>query len=151
MEESGQALAEEQESMRLLLPALRAQSLGKRRWCGHCWKLTPDRNLPMCMRCWQYGYCCDEEGESNVVCQTRHWKRGGHREECITLTAAAATIATVAGTVVEVEVGGGDDSKEESAGAGEEDGAGEGGGGGGQKKKKTGGKKKGKKGKKGRR
>ena len=51
MEARGQVLTAEQEAVRLLLPVLRAQSLGKRRWCGHCWKLTPDRNLPMCMRC----------------------------------------------------------------------------------------------------
>ena len=103
MEASGQCLDPAQESVRLLLPVLRAQSLGERRWCGHCWKLTPDRNLPMCTRCRQYGYCCDEEGESNVVCQKKHWGKGGHREECavlataitITTTATAAAVAVV--------------------------------------------------------
>ena len=43
MEESGQSVTEHQENVRLLLvlPVLRAQSLGKRPWCGHCWKLAP--------------------------------------------------------------------------------------------------------------
>ena len=62
IEDSGQALTEAQEVTRLLLPVLRAQSMGERRWCGWCWALTPDRNLPMCMRCREYGYCCDAEG-----------------------------------------------------------------------------------------
>ena len=44
---------------------------------GGCWALTPDRNLPMCTRCREYGYCCDAEGESNMVCQKNHWKVGG--------------------------------------------------------------------------
>ena len=120
MEARGQALTAEQEAVRLLLPVLRAQSLGKRRWCGHCWKLTPDRNLPMCMRCWQYGYCCDEEGESNVVCQTRHWKRGGHREECATIVAEAAATATAAATASEcgAGAGAGAEGKEDEAGGG---------------------------------
>ena len=36
MEASGQSLHPQQEAVRLLLPVLRAQSLGERRWCGHC-------------------------------------------------------------------------------------------------------------------
>ena len=46
IEESGQALTKEQEGTRLLLPVLRAQSSGERRWCGWCWALTPDRCFP---------------------------------------------------------------------------------------------------------
>ena len=42
IEDSGQALTKAQESVRLLLPVLRAQSTGERRWCGWCWALTPD-------------------------------------------------------------------------------------------------------------
>ena len=42
MEASGQCLSQGQEAVRLLLPVLQAQSLGERRWCGHCWKLTLD-------------------------------------------------------------------------------------------------------------
>jgi len=104
MEASGQCLNPQQESVRLLLPVLRAQSLGERRWCGHCWKLTPDRNLPMCTRCRQYGYCCDEEGESNVVCQKKHWRKGGHREECAALaTAITTTTSTTTTTGAAVE------------------------------------------------
>jgi hypothetical protein len=104
MEASGQCLDPQQESVRLLLPVLRAQSLGERRWCGHCWKLTPDRNLPMCTRCRQYGYCCDEEGESNVVCQKKHWRKGGHREECAALaTAITTTTSTTTTTGAAVE------------------------------------------------
>ena len=62
IEDSGQTLTEAQGVTRLLLPVLRAQSTGERRWCGWCWALTPDRNLPMCTRCREYGYCCDAEG-----------------------------------------------------------------------------------------
>ena len=80
-EECGQTLTKEEESARLLLPALRAQSSGERRWCGWGGALTPDRNLPMCTRCREYGYCCDEDGESNGVCQKKHWKVGGHWAE----------------------------------------------------------------------
>ena len=44
MEDCGQALTEEQEVNRLLLPVLRAQAVAERRWCGCCWALTPDRH-----------------------------------------------------------------------------------------------------------
>ena len=85
IEDSGQSLTRQQETVRLLLPVLRAQSSGERRWCGWCWALTPDRNLPMCTACREYGYCCDADGESNGVCQKEHWKKGGHRAECFQL------------------------------------------------------------------
>ena len=42
VEDSGQALTETQEVTRLLLPVLRAQAVGERRWCGWCWALTPE-------------------------------------------------------------------------------------------------------------
>jgi hypothetical protein len=45
VEDSGQALTKAQEATRLLLPVLRAQSTGERRWCGWCWALTPDFHL----------------------------------------------------------------------------------------------------------
>ena len=41
IEDSGQFLTGAQEGTRLLLPVLRAQSTGERRWCGWCWALTP--------------------------------------------------------------------------------------------------------------
>jgi len=102
IEDSGQTLTKAQEGTRLLLPVLRAQSSGERRWCGWCWALTPDRNLPMCMRCREYGYCCDADGESNGVCQKKHWKVGGHRAEC------AALVATTSSQGTAVEASGGD-------------------------------------------
>ena len=74
----------------------------QRRWCGWCWALTPDRNLPMCTRCREYGYCCDEDGESNGVCQKKHWKVGGHRAECAALVASSSSQGTA------VEASGGD-------------------------------------------
>jgi hypothetical protein len=145
IEDSGQALTKEQEVTRLLLPVLRAQSMGERRWCGWCWALTPDRNLPMCTRCRQYGYCCDAEGESNMVCQKKHWKVGGHRAECASSAAAAAVVTAV----VEATEGDGAsmaEGKEGEAGGGPSDDAASSGDGGGRKNKKGG-----KKGKKGRR
>ena len=53
-----------------------------------------DRNLPMCTRCRQYGYCCDEEGESNVMCQKQHWRNRGHMKECAALVTAFTTTTT---------------------------------------------------------
>jgi hypothetical protein len=140
IEGSGQALTEAQEVTRLLLPVLRAQSTGERRWCGWCWALTPDRNLPMCTRCRQYGYCCDAEGESNMVCQKKHWKVGGHRAECAALAGAAAVAA-----VEEATEGDGAGMVEGTADAAEGPSSAVGGAGGGRKT--TGGKQ----GKKGRR
>ena len=144
IEDSGQALSRPQEVTRLLLPVLRAQSTGERRWCGWCWALTPDRNLPMCMRCRQYGYCCDAEGESNMVCQKKHWKVGGHRAECATL-AAAAGVVTAVGEATESDGAGMAEGKVDEVGGGPSVGVASGGDGGGRKKKG------GKKGKKGRR
>ena len=142
IEDSGQALTKEQEVTRLLLPVLRAQSTGERRWCGWCWALTPDRNLPMCTRCWQYGYCCDAEGVSNMVCQKKHWKVGGHRAECAALVAIRESTEDDGAGVVEgkgVEADGRSSVGVSNRGDGD-------GGGGGEKIKK----KRGKKGKKGR-
>jgi hypothetical protein len=42
IEDCGQTLTTEQEVTRLLLPVLRAQSSGERRWCGWCWALTSE-------------------------------------------------------------------------------------------------------------
>ena len=160
MEANGQSLHPQQEAVRLLLPVLRAQSLGERRWCGHCWKLTPDRNLPMCTRCRQYGYCCNEEGESNVVCQKKHWRTGGHREECAALVTSIATTTTTTAAAGE-DIGRAraeDEGKAGSSAGGEGVGAdcgaaaGASAGGHGQNNNKKNNKKKGgKKGKKGRR
>ena len=96
-------------------------------------------NLPMCMRCRQYGYCCGVEGESNMVCQKKHWKVGGHRAECAALAAAAADVTAV-GEAADMAEGKGDEVD-----GGPSVGVAGGGDGGGRKK--TGGKK----GKKGRR
>jgi hypothetical protein len=144
VEDSGQALTEVQEATRLLLPVLRAQSTGERRWCGWCWALTPDRNLPMCMRCREYGYCCDAEGESNMVCQKKHWKVGGHRAECSALVAAGAA-AVVGEATVGDDAGMAEGKGDEADGGPSADAASHGDGG----RPKT--KKGGKKGKKGRR
>ena len=38
---AGGGLTDAHEVTRLLLPVLRAQSTGERRWCGWCWALTP--------------------------------------------------------------------------------------------------------------
>ena len=150
IEENGQTLTKEQEAVRLLLPVLRAQSSGERRWCGCCWALTPDRNLPMCTRCREYGYCCDADGESNGVCQKKHWKVGGHRAECAALVASSSSQGTAGeassgGDVAGVAEGKRDEIDDETT----VDTLGSGNGGGGRQKKKGGGKK-GKK-KKGRR
>ena len=147
IENSGQALTNVQEVVRLLLPVLRAQSTGERRWCGWCWALTPDRNLPMCTRCREYGYCCDAEGESNMVCQKKHWKAGGHRAECATLAGVGAVAAVEEAT--EGDGAGMAEGKGDEANGGASVGVvdcSDGGDGGGGKKKKGG-----KKGKKGRR
>ena len=67
---------------------------GETRWCGcWCWALTPD-NLPMCTRCHEYGYCCDEDRESNRVCQNKHWKVGGHRTGCAALVTSSSNLET---------------------------------------------------------
>ena len=100
----------------------------------------------MCTRCREYGYCCDEDGESNGVCQKKHWKVGGHRAECAALVASSSSQGTV------VEALGGDvtgvvEGKEcEMDGEATADTPVSGDGGGRQKKKGGG-----KKGKKGRR
>ena len=135
IEDCGQTLTKEQESVRLLLPVLRAQSSGERRWCGWCWALTPDRNLPMCTRCREYGYCCDEDGESNGVCQKKHWKVGGHRAECAALVSSSSSQGTAVGA------SGGDVTGVAEGKEGETADTSVSGDGGGRQKKKGGGKK----------
>ena len=51
------ALDKWQEMARFLLPVLRAQALGQRRWCAWCLRLTPDQNLLLCGGCQSVGYC----------------------------------------------------------------------------------------------
>ena len=100
-------------------------------------------NLPMCTRCREYGYCCNAEGESNMVCQKKHWKVGGHRAECAAL-AAAATVPVVE-EAMEGDGVGMSEGKGDEADGGASVGVAGGGDGGGRKKKG------GKKGKKDRR
>ena len=158
-EAQGQSLSKNQEATRLLLPVLQAEALGMRRWCGHCWKMTPDQNLGLCTGCRQFGYC-RERGEaddsSRSACQRRHWRLGGHRAECTAMAATAAAEAEAAITVEAADVLEGICVSEGKTYGGSEEGSDGGGGressvsGDGVRKKEMGGKK-GKKGKKGRR
>ena len=59
-----------------------------------------------------------------MVCQTTHWRRGVHREECVRLAAAATAMAAAAATAarIGVRVVMGNDGKDEEGGEEEEDG-----------------------------
>ena len=107
----GQPLDAWQMVARHLLPVLRAQLRGERRWCGWCLRLSPDLGLDLCAACLLVGYCNRE------VCQKRHWKYA-HKNECAGMAAEHTRDEGAGGAGGVVGVGGGD-------GAGGGDGSGE--------------------------
>ena len=82
-----------------VLPILKAQTTGHRRWCDWCQRVTTDRNLLMCAGCDEVGYC------DRVCCQKNGWSKGGHREKCTGLAAEAKEVKARSG------VGGGGGGK----------------------------------------
>ena len=138
IEDSGQALTNQHGATRLLLPVLRAQAVGERRWCGWCWALTPDHRTAT-YRCAQgaesTGTAVMRKGNRTWCARKKHWKVGGHRSECAALALAGSSIG-----VAEEAEGDGDgipEGKGEDAGSGSSVGGarGSGRGGGGRKKK----------------
>ena len=138
------------EMARIVVPVLEAQLKGERRWCAHCLKLTPDKDIDLCSACHQVGYCRplskmqlrrmpheEQERRRKVHCQTLHWK-AGHKQDCKRWVAEAAERAAADGAAG--GSGGGNGS-----GNGGEDGDG-GNAGTGKQKGTSKGKKKGKKG-----
>ena len=83
-EAGGEPLIDWHLMARHVLPILRAQAAGKRRWCGWCLRVTPDKDLLMCGGCQQVGYC------DRLCCQKRGWGEGGHKEACAGMKAEAA-------------------------------------------------------------
>ena len=69
---------------RHVLPILRAEAKGKKRWCDWCLRVTPDQDLLLCGGCQQVGYC------DRVCCQKRGWDEGGHKDACAGMAAEAA-------------------------------------------------------------
>ena len=122
-EAGGEPLDDWQMMAQHVLPILKAQTTGHRRWCDWCQRVTPDRNLLMCAGCDEVGYC------DRVCCQKNGWSKGGHREKC-------------AGLAAEAKEGGSGKGGNEGKDLGE-GGEGGGGGAGGKKGKKRGKKKKG--------
>jgi hypothetical protein len=111
-EAGGGWLSNDQKMARFVMPILVAQASGEFRWCGHCYKLTPDVDLNRCGGCNQIGYC--EVPDEYVLdpkrmkrlgmrpCHVAHWK-SGHKQECKRFQAeAAAAAAAAAAAVVEV-------------------------------------------------
>jgi hypothetical protein len=68
------------------LPVLEAHEKGEFRWCAHCLKLSPDKNLTRCGGCKQVAYCELEGGTS--ACHKAHWF-AGHNKECARFKAEA--------------------------------------------------------------
>jgi hypothetical protein len=69
-----------------ILPVLEAHEKGEFRWCAHCLKLSPDKNLTRCGGCKQVAYCELEGGTS--ACHKAHWF-AGHNKECARFKAEA--------------------------------------------------------------
>lgn len=82
------------ETARLLVPILYAETIGERRWCAQCHKITPDENLDLCGGCGQVGYCTHPDAyvlkhmhhpRRDALfarpCHVLHWK-AGHKVEC---------------------------------------------------------------------
>ena len=83
-EAGGEPLDDWQLMAQHVLPILKAQTTGHRRWCDWCQRVTPDRNLLMCAGCDEVGYC------DRVCCQKNGWSKGGHRGKCAELAVEAA-------------------------------------------------------------
>ena len=122
-----------QKAFRLVLPVLMAQDMGEFRWCGHCYKLTPDQNLNRCGGCKQFGYCGlpDEYVLKHMhhprrkalldkkPCHVAHWS-AGHKKECARFAAEAEAEAKANASTINCpplqsgNSGGGGSQKEEA-------------------------------------
>ena len=72
-----------------IFPVLGAEMEGRRRWCGWCLRLTPDRNLMLCGGCNKIGYC------DRVCCQKKDWKQGEHKAKCAAIAAEKELLKAV--------------------------------------------------------
>ena len=86
----------------MVLPVLKAEAEGEKRWCAWCSKLTPDKDIDLCSQCHQVGYCRplnkmqlrrmpyeEQERRRATNCQHLHWK-AGHKHVCKSWAAEAA-------------------------------------------------------------